>query len=125
MSSPMMKRMFGRVCCVGCCCASAGLTNSGATPSSTPAPTIALASAALAVEANNRSLSTIVSLVLRLNSRVADHAAKPDMAHAALYHLRMPSGRAVTPAVIGCAQKGATFDDLARDAALRLRWIVA
>src|SRR5215831_7414147 len=47
------------------------------------------------------------------------------MAHAAVDHLRVARCRAIAPAVIRCAKKGATLDDPARDRELGLRTVVA
>src|SRR6185369_7651209 len=53
------------------------------------------------------------------------YAAKADMAHAAVDHLRMPGRRSVAPAIIGRAEKGAALDHLARNPHLGLGRIVA
>ena len=48
-----------------------------------------------------------------------------DVTHAGVNHLRLARRWAVTQAIVGSAQVRAAFDHLARNAKLRLRWIVA
>src|SRR5215475_10704924 len=62
-----------------------------------------------------------------LSSRAAcpQHAAKSDMAHAGVDHLRLARRRPVTQAIIGGAQVRAALDHFAWNAELRLTRIVA
>src|SRR5215472_7580435 len=48
------------------------------------------------------------------------NTAEADMAHAAVDHVRVARRRAIAPAVIGRAKKGAALDHLARNSELRL-----
>src|SRR5271165_1472594 len=62
---------------------------------------------------------------LCLGSLWVYHTTKSDMTGAGVDHLRMPRRRTVAPAVVGRAEIGAAFDNLARDTDAGLRRVVA
>src|SRR5271168_5288002 len=65
------------------------------------------------------------NLLLSWRLHRSHDAAKTDVAHASVDHLRLACRGAVTQAVVGSAQVRTTLDDSAGNTNLRLPWVVA